>query len=352
MGMFDVFQHPFSTQPIGNNPGVKQRIYPAHVVEVCMDESSPIYENPEDIGKIRFRDVGNLYTFTSKKESELVTVAWPLDRSVSRYPLPGEQVIVFEAFGDVRLPFVTALQRVNFYALNVASTHNITSNVQPFVQSNEYLIEKQRVPRATAEKRFEKKLIDRDKFKEGRDEKIYKQLKPYEGDFILQGRFGNSIRLGSTSAKEKAGETPWKSYGPSGDPIMVFRVNDDSTTKMDEMWVYEDISQDQSSMYLTSNQNVELDLQSTKKMKSWAAVYDIAGGGALDKVPTDSKLYEQDASYSKVVDVSKPIADEYKPTKAGDNGPGDAAANPAQELAPPLTIPPDEADPTPQTPNP
>jgi len=313
MGLFDFFQDPNASGPAGPGNNHKQRIYPAHVIEVCMDEDSPLYENPEDIGKIRFRDVGNTYLFASKKENALVTVAWPLDRSVSRYPLPGEQVVVFSAFGDVRLPFTTALQRISFYALNISTSHNITSNVQPFIMSNESLIEELRVPRATAEKRFEKKLIDRDKFKEGSSEKIYKQLKPFEGDFILQGRFGNSIRLSSTTAKEKVGQTPWKSYGPSGDPIMVLRVNDGSTTKMDDMWVYEDISKDQSSMYLTTNQNVELSLQCTAKMKSWLAVYELANNGALDKIPSDSKLYEQDSNYPKIVDLTKPIVDEFKP---------------------------------------
>jgi hypothetical protein len=327
MGIFDFIQGPNASMPI--EPGKeKSRIVPAHVLEVCMSPDSSLYENPMDIGKIRYRDVGNFTPFRPKVEQELTTVAWPMDRASMRYPLPGEQVIVFEAFGDVKLPFADALQRISFYTFNVNTTHNVSYNSIPFLQSNTDLIEKnRRVAMGIAKKRFEKKLIDDDKFLEGDTPKIYPQLRPLEGDFIMQGRFGNSIRLGSTSQKEYnkqnkgEDETPaadWNQVGTAGDPIIVIRVNKETVDNPDSeaAFVMEDPTVDQASFYLCSSQNVPMLLSCTAKMKSWKATYDIGPDTKLEKMESDSKLYEQ--VYSKVVEMDKDVHEQINDPAKGD----------------------------------
>lgn len=327
MSIFDFIQGPNASMPV--QPGAqKQRVVPAHVLEICMSPDSPLYENPMDIGKIRYRDVGNLTVFRPNVEQELTTVAWPMDRASMRYPLPGEQVIVFEAFGDVKLPFADALQRIAFYTFNVNTSHNVTYNSIPFLLSNQDMIEKnRRVAMGIAEKRFEKKLIDNAKFIEGGTPRIYPQLRPLEGDFILQGRFGNSIRLGSTSKteynKQSKGEneTPaadWNAVGTAGDPIIVMRVNKEPVDNPDseDAFVMEDPTADQSSFYLCSSQNVPMLLSCTTKMKSWLATYEIGPDTKLDRVETNSKLYEQ--LYSKVVEMDKDVHDQINDPAKGD----------------------------------
>jgi hypothetical protein len=327
VGLFDLIQGPNASMPV--EPGKeKSRIVPAHVLEVCMSPKSSLYENPMDIGKIRYRDVGNITAFRPGVEQELTTVAWPMDRSVMRYPLPGEQVIVFEAFGDVKLPYADALQRIAFYTFNVNTTHNVSYNSVPFLMSNQDMIEKnRRVAMGVANKRFEKKLIDDDKFLEGDTPKVYPQLRPLEGDFILQGRFGNSIRLGSTSKKEYnrqnkgENETPaadWNQVGTAGDPILVMRVNKEPVENIDseEAYVMEDPTVDQASLYMCSSQNVPALLSCTAKMKSWLATYEIGPDTKLEKIETDSKLYEQ--IYSKVVEMDKDVHDQINEPPKGD----------------------------------
>jgi hypothetical protein len=68
-------------------------------------------------------------------------------------------------------------------------------------------------------------------------------LQPFEGDYILEGRFGNSLRFGSSQGK---------------DPITKIRNGQGPQT--DEGWttIEENIQEDKASIYLTSTQQVSL----------------------------------------------------------------------------------------------
>lgn len=85
-------------------------------------------------------------------------------------------------------------------------------------------------------------------------------LLPYEGDIIYEGRWGNSIRLGST-VKNSFIPNKWSNgaSGINGDPITIIR-NGQSDYVGDEPWKNEteDINGDASSIYLTSNQQLPL----------------------------------------------------------------------------------------------
>lgn len=83
---------------------------------------------------------------------------------------------------------------------------------------------------------------------------------PFEGDIIYEGRWGNSIRIGSTVPN-----TPnnWSTTGSSGDPILIIRNGQGIQTE--EGWIptVEDINNDDSSIYATSTQKVPLKASST-----------------------------------------------------------------------------------------
>jgi hypothetical protein len=85
-------------------------------------------------------------------------------------------------------------------------------------------------------------------------------LLPFEGDKIVEGRWGNSIRLGSTVK-----DTPntWSSTGTNGDPITIIRNGQGNQT--DEGWIptVEDINNDDTSIYFTSTQKIPLEASST-----------------------------------------------------------------------------------------
>ena len=69
------------------------------------------------------------------------------------------------------------------------------------------------------------------------------------GDFILQGRFGNSLRLGNTNSKYI---NTWSEVGENGDPIVIISNGQSANYTQPT----EDIKENLSSIYLTSYQKI------------------------------------------------------------------------------------------------
>ena len=84
-----------------------------------------------------------------------------------------------------------------------------------------------------------------------------RNLIPFEGDRILQGRKGNGIRFGST-VKSHSDISEWSSIGKDGDPIMIM-VNGYVTTDTGSISPnIEEINKEMSSIYFTSTQIIPL----------------------------------------------------------------------------------------------
>ena len=66
-------------------------------------------------------------------------------------------------------------------------------------------------------------------------------LLPYEGDIIYEGRWGNSIRLGST-VKNANNPNNWSSVGKNGNPIFILRNGQTNTLKFPWVPQLEDIN--------------------------------------------------------------------------------------------------------------
>lgn len=85
-----------------------------------------------------------------------------------------------------------------------------------------------------------------------------KNLTLFEGDILLESRFGQSIRFGSTVPSQK-NENHWSNSGNPGDPITIIR-NGQGTTNSDVFEsIVENINKDKSSIYLTSGQEIILE---------------------------------------------------------------------------------------------
>ena len=93
-------------------------------------------------------------------------------------------------------------------------------------------------------------------------------LKPYAGDIINQGRFGNSIRFGSTNINPKNQKfNNWSKAGQTGDPILIFRNGQPSNDNLpSKPWtpIDENINFDLSSIYLTSTQLIPINVASQR----------------------------------------------------------------------------------------
>ena len=90
-----------------------------------------------------------------------------------------------------------------------------------------------------------------------------------EGDYIIDGRFGNSLRLGNTVPN---GLTPiennWSVTGSVGDPITIISNGHHKETPSYKS-ITEDINLDKSSAYFTSTQKIPIEVASTNDYLSY-----------------------------------------------------------------------------------
>ena len=282
-----------------------------HVLDVCLNKSSPLYdENFGDqcIGSISARDVYG--PAIQEVGAEKGVTAYPLDRSSLKIPLPGEQVVIYKAFSD-SLASKGGNVPVYYYGSTINNTANITTNSSPFIGISPWLLNPLNFSGWTTEqmaRRFDKKIDNIKMFKKlNSDPVIHKQVTPFEGDFILQGRWGNSIRLGATPEDRNADLMPWaeKKMGKPGDPIIIMRVTNETVTLKDatkKMFDTEDINIDGASIYITSGQEIPIDLAIPAAdgllhpLASWAATYDISDSTMS---PSTSNLYDGEKTVGK-----------------------------------------------------
>jgi hypothetical protein len=85
-----------------------------------------------------------------------------------------------------------------------------------------------------------------------------RNLLNYEGDHIIQGRKGNSIRFGSTM-RVASNRNEWSDVGIEGYPITII-ANGHAYDKTKDYYL-ESINDEASSIYLTSNQRIPLKVE-------------------------------------------------------------------------------------------
>jgi hypothetical protein len=89
----------------------------------------------------------------------------------------------------------------------------------------------------------------------------FRGLQTFEGDYLLEGRFGNSIRFGSTNKSGNQDLSPW-STNPvelTSNPIILLSNQHNYKMPGSELNV-ENINLDGSSVYLTSDQSIPLNI--------------------------------------------------------------------------------------------
>ena len=114
----------------------------------------------------------------------------------------------------------------------------------------------------------------------------------FAGDNIFEGRFGNSIRLGSTSRTDGDIKNNWSNGNDdSGNPIMILKNGQDSTLDETPSFIpyTENINFDPSSIYLTSTQEVPLEVAVIKRKAGEGIT--VPFGDTIKETPTDPRLY-------------------------------------------------------------
>lgn len=241
-----------------NKQGLENLIVTGRVASIVLDESHTRFDELggwSSIGYIEFVDVNfNGNTLDGVDRS----IAKPFFSNSKNYPIINEIVYL------IQLPdqgvMENGARKVYYYFNPINVWNHPHHNAVPFFinpnnQNKNYSVTSLGSTNKT--QTSTKKINLGEGFVEQSD---LRPILPYLGDYILEGRWGNSIRLGSTV---KGKNNIWSSNGNNGDPIIIIR-NGQSPKSTSESWIpiLEDINSDLSSIYITSKQKIQITLSS------------------------------------------------------------------------------------------
>jgi hypothetical protein len=240
---------------------LSQNTISARVTDIILDDKHPLFESNGGwvgVGTIFFEPV-NGANLQSKNNSTAVALL-PF---LKNYPLVNELVLLFllpdnnigSNNNTTKYYYLNSIAIWNNQHMNGYPNLLKNSTTQPTENKSYQEIEDGQTRKSTEEEinyDFNSPLVG-GTFVERSN---VHPLLSYAGDILLEGRWGNSIRFGSTV---KVDSNNWSNNGENGNPITILR-NGQPTEASEEGWVptVENINEDLSSVYLTSNQTIPL----------------------------------------------------------------------------------------------
>jgi hypothetical protein len=241
-----------------NNLENKDIIISVRIKSIVLNEAHPRFKELGEwnaLGAVEYEIVNS-----PTSPGSFYPIAYPLNSNSKVFPLINEIVYV------ISLPSTdigASNTKVKEYYLNTISLWNhphhngypINSSKPPSEQRKDYAQTQAGSVRRVTDQSTE--IFLGKTFKERSN---IHPLLPFEGDVIQEGRWGNSIRFGSTVK-----DTPnnWSSTGDSGDPLIIIKNGQGVQTDQGWIPITENINNDNSSIYLTSTQKIPLEVIST-----------------------------------------------------------------------------------------
>ncbi len=239
------------------------------VLEIIYDDKNP---NLSYGIKVKLFDASNV----EDSSSPGVITASPLNSNVLRIPLKGEIVLLTKAPSSYASGLSNSLEWYYIDIVNLQKDihHNSIPTVSKF-QLNKNPQASGNYNQAAAGNTNQEQAPASDK--NFTELETVKPLQPYVGDVIIQGRYGNSIRM-STTPKSGTFTKPakWKE-GNAGAPITIIRNTEQitNTGKIND-FTTEDFKNEDNVIVMTSGQNIEFEQASgvlaaikSKKITSW-----------------------------------------------------------------------------------
>jgi hypothetical protein len=218
---------------------ITSEFYEAIVVDVILDHHHPQYAKKDgyNVGAIKVR----IFSVHNGRSDDLLDWADPIESSILEMPLIGELVILHKILG------------IFYYARKVFLAHRIQEN--GMLQLNTAL--NSRSNKLKSKIATTKQELPDSKYKFGeyfKPDSRVRPLKHFEGDLVIQGRMGNSIRFGSSQMELSS---------PGMAPNIILRTGQgkdiektDASKESIFGLILEDINKDASSIWMTSDQNV------------------------------------------------------------------------------------------------
>jgi len=248
------------------NNFVNYTLTPSRVTDIILDENHPQYTSWGDIGSVLFEYLDD--TFTTGQ-----TKAYPIFPQSKTFPLINEVIFTISIPNNLDYDTNTvSLKYFYFSPIGIWNNphNNALPNSLPFSEFYQNLQNKST---------YNQNSIDPEERQEQNEPVVYLNsqknqsqntfveksniypLLPFMGDNIIEGRYGQSIRLGHTAKSNSSKKNNWSDSGENGDPIMILR-NGQSPSVNEAGWVptTENIKDDLSSVYLTSTQKLPFSL--------------------------------------------------------------------------------------------
>ena len=218
---------------------IQQQLYEAIVVDVILDHTHPKYAKKDgyNVGAVKIR----AFSIHNSRKDELLDWADPIESAVLEMPLIGELVLVQKILGNY------------FYSRKVFLAHRVQEN--GMLQLNNAL--NNRGNRLKSKIATTKQELTAEKHEFGeyfKPDSRVRPLKHFEGDLIIQGRMGNTIRFGSS-------KMDLSSQGLA--PNIILRTGQgkdiektDASKESIFGLILEDVNKDASSIWMTSDQNI------------------------------------------------------------------------------------------------
>ena len=244
---------------------MRTRLQAVRVQEVILNGDT----NPERYELLGGHDAVGIILYTKINEvlptngsTDRMSFAKPLFSSITQYPLVNE--IVYLVRGpSTSYPNNNTIR--NYYIPAIKIQNHPNQNILPdVVFSDKNNLPNDEIEGGATNLEEEEFTVNLGEyFTESED---VRPLRPYEGDTIIEGRYGNTIRLGATTPQNLAyPETHtsgkignrWSNGGEVGNPITIIRNG-----QMEDLGgesfehILEDIDNDNSSIYLCSNQRL------------------------------------------------------------------------------------------------
>lgn len=211
------------------------------VKDIILNENHPYFETYggwSAIGLILIEDVNN-----PSDSQDAIRTAYPLFPNIKHYPLLNEIVAVI-TLPDNKIEGASN-SKVSYYFPPINVWGNQHHNAIPGVSNPPFSLTK------SVSQIFEgnsKKVTNEPvSIKLGNtfiEQSNINPLQPFEGDYIIEGRFGQSLRFGSSEGK---------------DPITKIRNGQGEITNEGWTTIEENINEDKASIYLTSTQQIDLE---------------------------------------------------------------------------------------------
>jgi hypothetical protein len=224
------------------------------------------YKNPKDLGKITYEI---LYTNISVGKSNVAfESAYPIFSFIRQYPLISEIVYIVPGPSS---NLNESLDRQEYYYFPPYSiwnslNHNAFPNMEEYAETLRELYNSDEYSNKLRDAADFPSLPVGITFSENTN---IRSLKPFEGDTIIESRFGQSIRFSSTILASKT-QNPWSNSGAPGSPITIIRNGQGQQKSKDYFeQTVEDINVDDSTIWMTSGQEINIKDISSFPLKSF-----------------------------------------------------------------------------------